>query len=231
MKIASSLQQMIESIPFLNQLDADSLKGIEPLFRVKHFKKGAIIFLEGDPGDEMYVIHSGLVRIYRFDEVKKVTLAFFSDGDYFGEMALMDQGQVRSATAETMEPTIVFALSKADFEKLLFANPRLIMKLLEFTMERLRKANEQIQDLTFLDVRMRIIKMLLRLAHEHGTEKHDGIEIRIKLTHQQIADLVGAVRETVTKVMLELQEEQLISIYHKKIRLMDIAALENKISP
>jgi CRP/FNR family transcriptional regulator, cyclic AMP receptor protein len=98
-------------------------------------------------------------------------------------------------------------------------------------MERLRKANEQIQDLTFLNARERILKILLRLSKEHGTLLPSGeMQINMRLTHQQIADMVGAVRETVSKILLELQEDGLITVEQKKIMLKDPTSLERKIT-
>jgi CRP/FNR family cyclic AMP-dependent transcriptional regulator len=97
-------------------------------------------------------------------------------------------------------------------------------------MERLRKANEQIQDLTFLNARERILKILLRLSKEHGTLLPSGeMRINLKLTHQQIADLVGAARETASKILQELQEEGLIIVDQKKIILKDPVILEKKV--
>ncbi|MFD2615144.1 Crp/Fnr family transcriptional regulator [Paenibacillus gansuensis] len=217
---------LLGSLPFFADFDPVALQTIMPLFQEKKYKKNSVIFLEGDEGNDFYIIKSGVVKIYSFDGVRKVILAFFRDGDFFGEMALMKKGLFRSATAETLEPTVLYVLKRADFEKLLETNNKLTQHLLFATMDRLRKANEQIQDLTFLNVRTRIYKMLIRLSDDHGVAKQNGVMINLKLTHQQIADMVGAVRETVTKVLLELQEEGLISIDRKKILIKDMNILE-----
>lgn len=222
------MAHLLEELPFFKDLDITALNKIAPLFQVKKFKKGAILFLEGDEGHDFYVIKSGVIKIYSFEGVRKVILAFFRDGDYFGEMALIKKGLVRSATAETVEATVVYVLKREDFENLLDNNNKLTQSLLYSTMERLRKANEQIQDLTFLNVRTRIFKMLIRLSNEHGIKKTSGVLINLKLTHQQIADMVGAVRETVTKVLLELQEEDVISVNRKKILINNADLLETK---
>jgi CRP/FNR family cyclic AMP-dependent transcriptional regulator len=214
-------KSILATLPFLKDLDSSYLQSTIPLFRKRKVKKGSIIFLQGDDGDELYIIESGLVKIYSIDGAKTVILAFLGAGDYFGEMALMKPGLKRSATAETLEPTVFYVLRRVDFEHLLERNNDMALQMLWFTMERLRKANEQIQDLTFLNVRARILKILLRLSKEHGVLVPNGLQINLKLTHQQIADLVGAVRETVTKVLLELQDEGLISVDQKKIILTD----------
>jgi CRP/FNR family cyclic AMP-dependent transcriptional regulator len=144
---------------------------------------------------------------------------------------LIKPGLLRSATAETLETTELYVLKRSDFEQLLVKNNQMALQMLWFTMERLRNANEQIQDLTFLNVRARILKILLRLSKEHGTLLPNGeMQINLKLTHQQIADLVGAVRETASKILQELQEEGLITVDLEKIILKDPACLENKIT-
>jgi CRP/FNR family cyclic AMP-dependent transcriptional regulator len=223
-------KSLVAALPFFKDLDDPYLESTMPLFHKRKVKKGSIIFLEGDEGDEFYIIETGLVKIYSFDGAKTVILSFLREGDYFGEMALIKPGLLRSATAETLGPTVLYVLRRTDFEQLLEKNNKMALQMLWFTMERLRKANEQIQDLTFLNVRSRILKILLRLSKEHGVKMADGTQINLKLTHQQIADLVGAVRETVTKVLLELQEEDLISVEQKKVILKDPLKLKKKIS-
>jgi len=208
------------TIPFFEDISPELLERIVPYMFERTFKKNSIIFIEGDEGEEIYFIRSGSVNIYSFDGSKKVILAVLQKGDYFGEMALIRPGLVRSATAETASPTKLFALRRADFELLIEQHPRLAFLLLEYSMERLRRANQQIYDLTFLNVKTRIMKRLLRFAQEYGTPVQENIRIDAKLTHQQIAEMVGAARETVTKVLQELQDEGHIVIRSKVITLM-----------
>lgn len=222
------LSRLLE-IPFFREVDAKVLEQIVPLLGERTYKKGAIIFFEGDEGDDVYFIRSGTVQIYTFDGSKKVILAYMREGDYFGEMALIKPGLHRSATAEAAQLTKVFTLRRNDFERLIMENPRLALYLLDDTMERLRKANQQIYDLTFLNVRTRIMKRLLRMAQESGRETPEGLLIGIKVTHQQMAEMVGAVRETVTKVLLELQEDGLIQVRNKMILLPDPNAIMKRL--
>jgi CRP/FNR family cyclic AMP-dependent transcriptional regulator len=225
------IKAVLRTLPFLQDLDAGFLESTIPLFQKRKVKKGSIIFFEGDEGDEFYIIESGLVKIYSFDGAKTVILAFIREGNYFGEMALIKPGLLRSATAETLEATDLYVLRRRDFEQLLAKNNKMALQMLWFTMERLRNANEQIQDLTFLNARERILKILLRLSKEHGTLLASGeMQINLKLTHQQIADLVGAVRETASKILQELQEEGLITVDQKKIVLKDPASFEKKVT-
>jgi CRP/FNR family cyclic AMP-dependent transcriptional regulator len=145
-------------------------------------------------------------------------------------MSLIHESLTRSATVETLEATILYSMKRSVFIQFMEKSPKLIIKLLEATMERLRKANEQIYDLTFLDVRSRILKTIMRLSLEYGKATEEGILVDMKLTHQQLANLVGTVRESVTKVLLELQMEQMIEIRQKRIILKKMDALKDELN-
>lgn len=224
-----SIVSLLQHVPLFQELSEEDLIGIAPLFIEKKVKKGSILFVEGDVGEELFVIHSGVVKIYRLDEAKEVTLALFRDGDFFGEMSLLSSGMTRSATAETMAASTLYVLNRTAFTTFMEKSPRLCLKLLETTMQRLRHANDQIYDLTFLGVRARIIKTILRLSEQHGISTPHGILIDVKLTHQQLANLVGTVRESVTKVLQELLDDELISIDKKLITLRKIEAIQAEI--
>ena len=226
MTVQEELIRMLEQVPIFEDFTEQELHDVLPLFREKHYKKGAIIFLEGEIGDEMYIIRSGLVKIYRMEQSKEITLSLFRDGDFFGEMSLIQKGLTRSATAETIEPSTLLSLSRSDFVRFMEESPKLCVRLLEVTMQRLRKANDVIHDLTFLDVRLRIVKKILRLNEEYGVPHRNGSMIDVKLTHQQLANMVGTVRESVTKVLQELQDKKTIAIDKKRILILQPDKLE-----
>ncbi|MGG1551444.1 MULTISPECIES: Crp/Fnr family transcriptional regulator [Paenibacillus] len=220
---------LLQNVPLFQQLNEEDLQGLAPLFTEKRVKKGSILFLEGDEGGEFFLIKSGVVKIYRLDEYKEIILALFRDGDFFGEMSLIGKVQTRSATAETLEPCTFYVLKHSVFSQYLEKSPKLLFKLLETTMDRLRQANEQIYDLTFLGVRSRMIKTFLRLSEQHGVPTQDGLLINVKLTHQQIANMIGTVRESVTKVLQELLDDEYIQIEKKLITLRNIEAIKGEI--
>ncbi|GFZ95980.1 Crp/Fnr family transcriptional regulator [Paenibacillus marchantiophytorum] len=220
---------LLHNVPLFQQLTEDDLLGIAPLFTEKKVKKGSILFFEGDAGGEFFLIKSGVVKIYRLDEAKEIILALFRDGDFFGEMSLIGSHQTRSATAETLEACTLYILKHSDFSQYMEKSPKLLFKLLETTMNRLRQANEQIYDLTFLGVRSRIMKTIIRLSEQHGVATSDGLLINVKLTHQQIANMVGTVRESVTKVLQELLDDECIQIDKKLITLRNVDAIKNEI--
>lgn len=225
----NTLVQLLHNVPIFKDLSEDELLAFAPLFVEKKYKKGSILFLEGDPGEEFFLIKSGVIKIYRIDDSKEIILSLFQVGDFFGEMSLLSDGLTRSATAETLEASVLYSMKRITFVQFMETSPKLCLKLLEATMERLRKANEQIYDLTFLGVRSRILKSIVRLSEEYGVSTKEGILIDVKLTHQQLANMVGTVRESVTKVLQDLQEENYIKITKKKIILLNEEALRQNI--
>lgn len=216
----NTFERLIQNIPLFEGYEQKDIKTLAPLFQERLYVKGSILFLEGDLGEECYLIKSGAVKIFRIDEAREITLDLLRKGDYFGEMAMMQKGLTRSANAEVIESSIIYSLKRADFLHFLEKNPKTCLKLLEETMDRLRMANEQIYDLTFLDLKSRLIKVILRLADEHGVHSQNGTVIPFKLTHQQLANMVGAIRESVSKLLQELQDEQVISIENKIVTVM-----------
>ncbi|MBB3112899.1 CRP/FNR family transcriptional regulator [Paenibacillus phyllosphaerae] len=210
---------LIKNVPFFEGYEQDEIQSVKPLFKKRKYSRGTLLFMEGDAGEECYVIETGLVKIYRIDESREITLALLDDGDYFGEMAMMQKGLTRSATAEVVEPSVIYSLNRRDFVHFMETNPKMCLKLLEETMERLRKANDQIYDLTFLDLKSRLVKAIIRLADEKGIEVEGGTQIPFKLTHQQLANMVGSIRESVSKLLQELQDEKIVTIKNKLITL------------
>lgn len=220
---------LIRNIPLFQDLNDEEITRISALFFERKYRKNAIIFLEEEPGEELFVIQSGTVKIYRIDNAKQITLALFRSGDFFGDMSIMQKGGTRSASAETLEASVMYTLKRSTFFEYVSRTPVLSLRLLEVTMNRLRRANEQIHDLTFLDVRSRILKAIYQLSLEYGEQRQGMVQIAMKLTHQEIANMVGTVRESVTKVLQELQDERIITIENKYIRIENMEALKKKI--
>ncbi|MFD0715328.1 Crp/Fnr family transcriptional regulator [Paenibacillus sp. GCM10027626] len=216
----------LRDFPFFDNLDEESLGKIAKFILKRKYDKGTNIFLEEDQGDELYFIESGLVQIYRLNEAREIILSLLKEGDFFGEMAVLEDEQVRSASAKTVEKTTLYVLKRRDFDWLMSSNPDIAINILKTALTRLRRANELITDLTVHDARARIARGLLRLIEMHGVHTAEGILINMKLTHQQIADMTGTVRETVTKVMSDLQLQQIVAVEKKIILVIDLAKLK-----
>jgi len=216
----------LDGLPYFKDLNQQDLDELSTLFMERKYERGVDVFQEYGEGNELFFIQSGAVKIYRTDDSREIILAILGFGDLFGEMAVLQEQYPRSASAKTMEPSTFFVLKRRDFLSLINKSPQIAIRILQAALDRLRRANEFITDLTTLDARTRIARGLLRLTEKHGIRKEGGIAIDIRLTHQQIADLTGTVRETVTKVLLDMQLQEAITITKKKIIILDIGKLE-----
>ncbi|GBC62011.1 Crp/Fnr family transcriptional regulator [Desulfonema ishimotonii] len=206
----------LKDIPLFSDLDNDELTELKKVTVTKTFPKNTILFSEGDPSDSFYVIRSGKVNVGINDEEgREVILSILGPGEYFGEMALMD-GEPRSAFVMTKEMVRLLIISKKDFKLLLSSDNEILLKLLKGLQKRLREANKKIESLALMDVYGRVARLLTQLAGGSGEEE---TTIQDKLTHQEIANMVGASREMVSRVLKELTIEGYISIEKKRITI------------
>jgi CRP/FNR family transcriptional regulator, cyclic AMP receptor protein len=221
--------EYIKEMPFFNKFSKHDMEKASSFSREKWLNRGSFIFMEGDSGDQFYIIISGLVEINRYENGKKFVLSTLQAGDFFGEMALLEEDDLRSANAEVLERTSLLAIDRCDLLSFLETYPSVSYQLLTTLTRRLRKTNEQMHDITFLDVRSRVYKKILSLADEYGVVLNQQLIINLRLTHQQISDMIGCTREMVTKVLIELQAEGVIDVIKKKIIINNKIALSEKI--
>jgi CRP-like cAMP-binding protein len=197
--------EALRSIPLFQNLGDEGLVEIADLLIERKFPKNATIFEEGVPGDYMYLIQSGQVKVTKVSEDgREKILAIHAEGDFFGEMALVERGP-RSASIKTMRPCVLLALSRNDFLNLLRRDPEISLELIRVLSQRLRDANSQVRALLFERVEGRARGILRRLAQEAHPDATGRAETPA-VTHQQLADLVGTSRETITRVVKELKD-------------------------
>lgn len=194
----------------------------------KRFKRGTIIFNEGDPADGVYFISEGYVKIFQNSEKgKERALAILKPGDVIGEMAAFGLN-LRSASVKVIEPTEAFFIPQHLFEELLLTIPAFGLKITEIVTERLRLANKQITQLAGDSSRGRVIGQLLYLAEGYSMKHKKGILIKPRLTHSDIAALAGVVRETVTKIYNDLQDRGIITFEKRHLIIRDVERLKNE---
>jgi CRP/FNR family transcriptional regulator, cyclic AMP receptor protein len=225
---ASDHTATIEKVPFFSGLDAESLAELGAAARRRTFRAGEIVFHRDDPGQVLYVIRTGKVKIYiTSQDGQEVSLAVFGPGDYFGELALLD-GQPRSASAVAIEAVEAFALQRTDFINAVMRHPRIAIQVMNVLSHRLRQTDAMIEDLLFLDVHGRVAKKLLELAESHGARTPEGIRIEMRLTQGELAAMVGASRESVNKVMGYFTDKQFITTDRYRITVTRLAELRRR---
>ncbi|MFC1541456.1 Crp/Fnr family transcriptional regulator, partial [Candidatus Latescibacterota bacterium] len=177
--------------------------------------------LENEEGDTLFIILKGKVKVTTFSESgKEVIFSILSEGDFFGDMSLMD-GKPRSATVISIEDSELRLIRRNDFIKLVEKHPRIALKLLEELTSRLRKADERIESLAIHDVTGRLAGVLLQLAEEFIDTKDKSVLIKSRPTHQELANMVGTTRETVTRILKQLENKNYINMSGKDLLILD----------
>lgn len=220
---------VLSRVPLFTGLCEEELRLIGTVAVRRRYSRGAVVFFEHEPGDTLYIIEDGQVRIYRLaEDGREKTLTLLSSGDFFGEMALIDD-EPRSAIAEATDPSVLLAIHKRDFHKLIQSQPHMAMSMIKGLSLRLRQTNKQLMDAVFLDVRGRMCRMLVDLDDRYGKDYESGRLIDIKLTHQELANMVGTSRESVTRVLTELQDVGALGYVKRRMMWIDRGRLEEYI--
>ena len=203
----------LSTIHLLEGLSEESLSEMSSLLNKRKFPIGKNIMTVDQPGETVYILLQGSVKIY-VDQVdgSEVILAFLGPGDTFGELSLVDSAG-RSASVVALEECNCLAMDRSSFHRCLKSIPELSYNLVRLLSRRLRLANEQIQALSTLDVRGRVARQLVAFAQQYGQPGEDpGIRIPLRLTQTDVAALVGASRERVNQVIVDFKGDDLITV-------------------
>ncbi len=191
-------------------LPISAIEDLSQRVAVRRIAAGAAAVSQDEPGDAVFVVMSGRVKVVLCGESgREVTLSILRPGDSFGEMSLFDGGS-RSATCIALEATAVLALSRDDLMRHIQAHPRTAMNLLGEMARRLRKADERIAQLALCDVNERLIHRLVGLAREEGSNSAEGLVVRRRPTQQELANMIGSCRETISRAFNQLARDGLI---------------------
>ena len=204
------MRALLPQIPLFADLEPAEIDLLYRLVKTRVYSKGAMILQEDDPGDALFMIVSGRAKVVHLSEDgREIILDILGQGDFFGEMALLDQ-EPRSANVTAIEPSELLVLERSAFLGQVVREPKIAIKMLIELSRRLRRADEKIQDLVLLDVYGRVARALLRLARKQGRPLEDGFIITRRPTHQELADMVGASRETVSRVLADLNRRGVV---------------------
>jgi CRP/FNR family cyclic AMP-dependent transcriptional regulator len=218
-----STADFLTTVPLFKSLAQAEVAAFSLLAREKSYPKGSVILFEDDPGDSLFVVREGRVKVVLVaEDGREVILGMLGVGEHFGELALIDD-QPRSAHVVAMEDSTLLVLRREDFRRRVEQSPAVAWALLIDLSRRLRRADDKIGSLVLLDVPGRIARLILDAAAEGGTEFIDK-----PLTHQTIAHVIGASRETVSRAMREFVEAGWISTERRRIKVTDKAALEKR---
>lgn len=218
----SNFVEKLRKVPLFSGLEEQDLETLSTIVTRKEFGKRETLFHQGDPGEEFMILTEGSVKVELMNsEGKELTLTILTPYQFLGELALLDDVP-RSATVVSMEQSVLLSINKRDFARLLEAYPRMSIPMLRQLTRRVRVLTDDIASMAFLDSYSRVTRKILNLAEEMGEDTPDGnILIDRALTHQQLANLVGTTRETVTKILNEMKDNGLLSIRRHRITVLD----------
>jgi CRP-like cAMP-binding protein len=218
--------ELIRRVPLFSDVEDSALEKLGQLMTIKNYPKDSLVFGYNEPGDAMYVIASGRVKVVLYGESgREITLTFFKRADFFGEMALLDD-MPRSANVVTTEKSSLLVLKRDAFKKHLVENPQTAINILAEISRRLRSADEIISNLALLDVYGRVARVLIDLAAKDGRQVEEGIQIDKRPTQQDIASVACSSRETVSRVLNDLKKRGLLIMDGKKTILRSGFSME-----
>jgi CRP-like cAMP-binding protein len=219
---ARSLSAALAGVPLFAALDPAGLESLARETRVRRFRRGEVIFHQGDPGDALFIVLSGRVKIALPAETgDEAILATLRPGDFFGELALLD-GAPRSATAAAIEATETAVLARDRFRELLATEAGIRDTFLAALARELRRLTNHVEDLHFLDITGRLAARLARLAQDHGQRQADGsVRLDAPLTQGDLAAMVGCTRQSVNKLLGMYAGDGLIRLERDAIIVLD----------
>lgn len=210
-----------------SELEGPLLEKVLHSANTRVYGKGETVFTRGEDGERLFAILRGRAKVSVFsEEGREVVLAVMKPGDFFGEIAFLD-GSVRTADATAVEELEVISVGRRDFFPILESHPTIYMKIIRVLCERLRLTNETIEDSIFLTVPARVAKTLIKLSQSYGEEMGDRMRLNIKMSQQEMANLIGTSREVVNRHLRALQSDGVISMDHGHIVIDDMDALED----
>jgi CRP-like cAMP-binding protein len=211
---------LLRGVPIFADLEPAAAAALERRIDVREFPAEAVVVSQEDPGDALYVLERGKVKVVLYGESgREIILSVFKrPGDFFGEMSLLDD-EPRSATVLATEPSRLLVLRRSDFQAHITAHPRTALRALTELSRRLRRADEVIGNLALLDVFGRLARKLRELAASEGEKVDGGVLIRARPTQAEIAAMIGTSRETVSRALSEFARRGYLEMTGKRLML------------
>ena len=212
---------VLKKLPLLQDLTHDTFLRLAESVQLLELRRRHVIYLPGDPGQSVYFLNTGRVKISKVTrDGKELTLDYRGPGDVFGELCLIDGGP-REEMAEAMDTALVAEVDRNVFERLIQREGLVGYRLSKILAQRRREIENKLENLVFKDVNSKLAELLLRLATEYGVDDSRGTLVAIKITHQEMANLIGSTRETVSLTLSQFKRSGLIHTEGRKVILAD----------
>jgi len=216
----------LRKVPLLQELPTDVLSKLAEKVELREIRRRQVIYLPGDPGMAVFLVNGGRVKVSKVTrDGKELTLSYRVPGEIFGETCLID-GEPREEMAEAMENALVTEIERGVFDELLRTQPSLGYRMTKILAQRRREIEAKIENLVFKDVNAKLAELLLRFADEYGVEDARGTLVALKITHQEMANLIGSTRETVSLTLAQFKKRGLIQSEGRKVIITDREGLK-----
>ena len=220
--------EFLSYVPIFSDLPVETLKMIENIGTKKLYKKNDVVLMEEEAGTALFVIIKGKVKVARSsNDGREVILTILSESDFFGEMAILD-GLTRSATVTAIEESELFLIQRNDFLNLLREYPEISISLLQELTKRLRSADSKIKALSLKDAEGKVATVILQLADDIGKIKHGKVEIERLPLQQDLANMAGTSRETISRTLHTFAKKGLIELDGSKLSILDYEKFKEK---
>lgn len=212
------LNEFFRKVTLFSQMTDDQLDLVANITTRKQYTPSTVLFRENEPGNAFYIVYSGSVKIFTTHNGEEKILSVLKAGESFGELSLID-GKNRSASAATLETSILISLSAANFLDLLRNHFDINLSILRELCQRLRDTNQHVNDLTFLDARTRILKNLIQMANKYGTREGTTILIRMVLNYDELCQMSNVQKPVLMQVLRDFQEKRILTMGMGDMRL------------
>lgn len=220
--------EFLTFVPIFSELGNDALEKIEKIGSRKTYAKNEVILMEEDAGTALFVIVNGKVKVSRASgDGREVILTILGESDFFGEMAILD-GLTRSATVTSIDESELFIIQRNDFLNLLYDHPEVSVALLQELTRRLRNADMKIKALSLKDAEGKVATVILQLADDIGKIKQGKVEIEKLPLQQDLANMAGTSRETISRTLHSFAKKGLVEMEGAKLRILDYEKFKEK---
>ena len=215
----------LKKIPLLAELGPEVLARLADRIELREVRRRDVVYLPGDPGDSLFIVNGGRVKISKVTrDGKALTLNYCGPSEIFGETCLIEGGP-REEMAEAMENSMVTEIERSEVERMLKVHPQLGYHMTRILATRRRDLENKLETLVFRDVTSKLAELLLQLAEEYGVEDSRGTLVALKITHQELANLIGSTRETVSLTLSQFKKKNLICTEGRRVIIADAESL------
>ena len=215
----------LKKIPLLADLGPEVLARMAERVEMKEIRRREVVYLPGDPGRSLFFVNGGRIKVSKVTrDGKALTLSYCGPSEVFGETCLIDGGP-RSEMAEAVENAMLTEIERSDFERLLSQHASLGSQMTKLMVTRRRDLENKVEGLVFRDVTSKLAELLVKLAGEYGVDDSRGTMVALKITHQELANLIGSTRETVSLTLSQFKKKKYICTEGRKVIISDSEGL------